>query len=34
MIKGERAGVLGEIYPEVISNFGLEHPIIGFEIKL
>ncbi len=34
MIKGERAGVLGEIHPEVISNFGLEHPIIGFEIKL
>lgn len=34
IIKGERAGVFGEIHPEVISNFGLEHPIIGFEMKL
>jgi phenylalanyl-tRNA synthetase beta chain len=34
LIKGERAGVLGEIHPGVISNFGLEHPIIGFELKL
>ncbi|MCX9012206.1 MAG: phenylalanine--tRNA ligase subunit beta [Candidatus Methanoperedens sp.] len=34
MINGERAGVFGEIHPEVILNFGLEHPIIGFELKL
>jgi phenylalanyl-tRNA synthetase beta chain len=34
IIKGERRGVFGEIHPEVISNFGLEHPIIGFELKL
>ncbi len=34
MIKGEGAGVFGEIHPEVILNFGLEHPIIGFEIRL
>ncbi|MCG2727942.1 MAG: phenylalanine--tRNA ligase subunit beta, partial [Candidatus Methanoperedenaceae archaeon] len=34
VIKGERVGVLGEIHPGVISNFGLEHPIIGFELKL
>jgi len=34
IINGERAGVFGEIHPEVISNFGLEHPIIGFELKL
>ncbi len=34
IIKGERAGVFGEIHPGVISNFGLEHPIIGFELKL
>ncbi len=33
-IKGEKAGVLGEIHPGVISNFGVEHPIIGFELKL
>ena len=34
IIKGEKAGVFGEIHPEVISNFGLEHPIIGFELKI
>jgi len=28
IINGEKAGVFGEIHPEVISNFGLEHPII------
>ena len=34
LINGEKAGVFGEIHPEVISNFGLEHPIIGFELKI
>src|SRR5659263_183021 len=34
IINGDKAGVFGEIHPEVISNFGLEHPIIGFELKL
>jgi len=34
IIKGEKTAVFGEIHPEVISNFGLEHPIIGFEIDL
>jgi phenylalanyl-tRNA synthetase beta chain len=34
IIKGKKAGVLGEIHPGVISNFGLEHPIIGFELGL
>lgn len=34
MIKGEKAGVFGELHPGVISNFGMEHPIIGFELKL
>ncbi len=34
IIKGEKSGVFGEIHPEVISNFGLEHPIIGFELKI
>ncbi|MDD5616516.1 MAG: phenylalanine--tRNA ligase subunit beta [Candidatus Methanoperedens sp.] len=31
---GVKIGVFGEIHPEVISNFGLEHPIIGFEMDL
>ncbi|MCZ7381365.1 MAG: phenylalanine--tRNA ligase subunit beta [Candidatus Methanoperedens sp.] len=34
IIKGKIAGVFGEIHPGVISNFGLEHPIIGFELRL
>jgi phenylalanyl-tRNA synthetase beta chain len=34
IIKGEKSGVFGEIHPGVISNFGLEHPIIGFELRL
>lgn len=34
IINGENAGVFGEIHPEVISNFGLEHPMIGFELKI
>ncbi len=27
-------GFFGEIHPEIISNFGLEHPTVGFEIYL
>ena len=34
MHNGVKVGVFGEIHPEVISNFGLEHPIIGFEMGL
>jgi phenylalanyl-tRNA synthetase beta chain len=34
IIKGKISGVFGEIHPGVISNFGLEHPIIGFELGL
>ncbi len=34
IINGEKTGVFGEIHPGVISNFGLEHPIIGFELGL
>ncbi len=29
---GKKMGVFGELHPEVISNFGLEHPVIGFEL--
>jgi phenylalanyl-tRNA synthetase beta chain len=43
MLKGRRAavlidnkeiGILGEIHPDVISNFGLQHPSIGFELVI
>ncbi len=34
LIEGKKAGVFGEFHPEVILNFGAEHPIIGFELNL
>ncbi len=30
---GEIKGVFGEISPEVITNFNLDYPVIGFEIE-
>lgn len=34
MKSGKYIGVFGELHPEVISNFGLDHPVVGFEIEL
>lgn len=34
IVEDKNIGVFGEIHPEVIVNFGLEHPIVAFEIKL
>ncbi|MDW7727051.1 MAG: phenylalanine--tRNA ligase subunit beta [Candidatus Methanoperedens sp.] len=34
IIDGSKVGVFGELHPEVISNFGMEHPVIGFELEL
>ncbi len=34
LIKGENTGAFGEIHPDVILNFGLDHPIIAFEVKI
>ena len=31
--KGNIKGFFGEISPEVITNFTLEYPVIGFEIE-
>ncbi|EHP89521.1 phenylalanine--tRNA ligase subunit beta [Methanotorris formicicus] len=31
---GKGIGCFGEIHPEVILNFDLEHPIVGFEIEI
>jgi len=31
---GEYIGVFGEMHPEVITNFGLDHPVVGFEMKV
>jgi phenylalanyl-tRNA synthetase beta chain len=29
---GKKIGVFGEIHPEVILNFELDHPIVGLEL--
>ncbi len=34
VIDGENAGVFGEVSPEVIAEFGINHPIIMFELNL
>lgn len=31
---GKKIGVMGELYPQVIVNFGLGQPVVGFEITL
>jgi phenylalanyl-tRNA synthetase beta chain len=31
---GTRIGVFGEVHPEVITNFGLDHPVVGFEVDI
>lgn len=31
---GTYIGVFGELHPEVITNFGLDHPVVGFEVDL
>jgi len=30
----ERLGVMGEIHPQVLSNWGLEMPVVAFEVKI
>jgi len=30
----EKIGCFGELHPDVIVGFDLEHPVIGFEIDL
>jgi len=34
MLDGSRIGCFGEIHPEVISAFGLEHPVVGMEMEI
>ena len=34
LVDGEKIGVMGEFYPEVIRNFGLGQHVIGFEIDI
>ena len=34
MIKGHEAGIIGEIHPQVLQNWGLENPASAFEISI
>ncbi|MGP8329668.1 MAG: phenylalanine--tRNA ligase subunit beta [Methanosarcinaceae archaeon] len=34
LVNGDKIGVMGEYYPEVVTNFGLGQPVIGFEIDI
>jgi len=34
ILKNKKIGFYGELHPKTINEFQLEHPIIGFEIKL
>jgi phenylalanyl-tRNA synthetase beta chain len=33
-VKNRKVGILGEVHPEVITNFELENPVSAFEIDL
>ncbi len=34
LVNGKKVGVMGEIFPQVIVNFGLGQPVVGFELDL
>lgn len=34
VMNGKRKGIFGEIHPQVLNNFELEHPVIAFELEL
>lgn len=34
IVDGKKVGVMGEFFPQVIVNFGLGQPVLGFEIDL
>ncbi|HEX58948.1 MAG TPA: phenylalanine--tRNA ligase subunit beta [Methanomicrobia archaeon] len=34
MVGGVKVGVFGELHPEVLENFELVHPVVGFELDL
>lgn len=33
-LKGKKAGIIGELHPEVLENFGLKYPVAIFELDL
>ncbi len=34
MVDGNEVGTLGEIHPDVLTNFGLQQPTVGFELMV
>jgi len=34
MIDGKAIGVIGEVHPQVLENFGLQMPCVAFEVRL
>jgi phenylalanyl-tRNA synthetase beta chain len=34
LVDGKKIGVMGEFHPQVVTNFGLGQPVVGFEIDL
>ena len=34
LVKGKKLGIIGEINPKVICNFGLEYPVACFELNV
>jgi len=34
MVDGNEIGTLGEIHPDVLTNFGLQQPTVGFELMV
>ncbi|HET7325019.1 MAG TPA: phenylalanine--tRNA ligase subunit beta, partial [Halococcus sp.] len=33
VLDGERAGIIGELHPEILVEHGLEVPVVGFEFR-
>ena len=34
IIDSHKKGVFGEIHPQVLLNFGLDYPVVGFELDV
>ena len=34
MVNGKKRGLVGEIHPKVLKNFGIDFPVVGTEIEL
>jgi phenylalanyl-tRNA synthetase beta chain len=34
ILDGEELGIIGEIHPKILMNWGLEQPVAAFEVKI